>query len=77
MAAKQKDAHVDDYLQVQDLVLLREEEAAIEASIAAANHAVDSYPVGSHEWEEAAIFLREIEEQDKQQQQEESCNRWL
>jgi hypothetical protein len=77
MASRQQDAHVDDHLQMLDLVLLQEEEAAIEASIAAANHAVDSYPVGSHEWEEAATFLREIEEQDKQQQQEESCNRWL
>ena len=77
MAAKQQDAHVDDHLQMLDLIILQQEDDDLEAAIAAANHAVDSYPVGTPDWVEAANFLKEVEEQNLLEQQEESCNRWL
>jgi len=73
----QHDEHVRDYLQVLDLVLLRQEDEAFELALAAAQHAVDSYEVESPEWWEAANFLQEVEQQNKLEQQEEACNRWL
>jgi len=77
MAHAQQDAHVDDHLQMLDLIRLQQETDDLEAAIAAANHAVDSYPVGTSDWAEAANFLKEVEQQDLLEQQEESCNRWL
>ncbi len=74
MTSLQQDAHVDDHLQVLDLIQLRKEEDEREAAIDAANHAVDSFPPESPEWWEAANFLWEVEEQDKLEQQEESHN---
>lgn len=49
----------------------------LEAKIDAAVAAVDSLPKHSEDWKKAKAFLKEVEQQDKLEQQEEACNRWL
>ncbi len=73
----QHDAHVDDYLQVLDLVQLRKEDEDFTRYLEEAQHAADSYEVESPEWWEAVNFLHAVEQQEKLEQQEEACNRWL
>lgn len=49
----------------------------LEAQVDAAAKVLEIEEIGSEAWKKAYTFLKEIEEQDKLEQQEEACNRWL